>query len=208
MKGFLVHTNPEIVDWITVPIRGGRIRIPMSKSGTDMWTQVGDRQVPVALELQLREADAPAIDVMIEIINHVPRVTSLNVWRYGDGREVRKRDLDLDLEGLVEQAVAIVSTPLEDDGDAVRRMPSALGGAPQDVELIRHGVNAVRNARKRSQRVMTPERMKRVAEVYQAQETGGLDAVAAAFNVHRTTAYRWITKAREAGLLPAREDGN
>lgn len=194
-----MQSRPEIIDWLTVRIRGGSIRIPVTKKCSDMWEQVGDRRVPAALELQLRESDAPAVDITIEIVNHVPRVTALNIWRYGDGREVRKRDLDLDLESLVEQAVAIVSAPSDGDG----RLPSAVGGDPVDVALIREGINAVRNARKRSQRAMTPERMKQIAEIYLAQETGGLDAVAEAFNVHRTTAYRWVTKVRETtDLLP------
>ena len=196
-----MHKRPEIVDWFTVRVRGGSIRIPITKSGDDMWAQVGDRRVPIALELQLREVDAPAVDITIEVISHVPRVTGLHIWQYGDGREVRKRDLNLDLESLVEQAIAVVSTPIADDS-AVSRFPGALGGDARDVALIREGVGAVRNARKRSQRVMTPARMRQIAEIYAANETGGLEAVADAFGVHRTTAYRWLTKVREAGMLP------
>lgn len=191
----------EIIEWTTVRVRGGKILIPVTKHGSDMWEQVGDREVPWAFELQLRETDTPAVDISVEVLNHVPRITSLHIWRYGDGREVRKRDLELDLEGLLEQAVAIVSTSVDDDG--IRSMPRALSGTDEDVALIREGINAVRNARKRSQRAMTPARMKQIAEIYLSQESGGLDAVADAFGVHRTTAYRWVTKIREATDLLA-----
>lgn len=194
--------RPDIV----IPVRGGRICVELPQTIEDMYQRVGDRLVLSPIQLQLREKEAPAIDITIAVINHVPRVVGVNVSRHLDGREVRKKDLDLDLDGLVEQAIALVSIP--DDGQQ-HVLPRAFGGADADVTEIRAGIRAVANARKRSQRVMSTERLTRVAEIYLAQESGGLEAVAAAYNVHRATAARWIAKAREAGLLAPREgDGS
>lgn len=195
--------QPLNTEWITVPVRGGTVRFAVGTDATS-WHQVGDLRVPSPIELRLREEEAPAVDATIAVIDHVPRLVSLHVWQYAGGREVRKRDLDLDLEGLVAQAVSIVS--LREDDAAVSRFPSAVG-PDADVDVIRQGIRVVENARTRSQRRLTPDRMKRIAEIYLAQETGGLDAVAEAYNVHRTTAYRWVTKIRETTeLIPPRED--
>lgn len=193
----------EIVDWITIPVRGGSIRFALTKKAADMWFQVGDRRVPSPIVLELREPDAPALDMTIEVLNNVPRIVDLRFWRHGEGREVRKKDLGVDIESLIEQAVALASARVGPDG--VSRLPGALQPDARELE-IKRGIRTVQNARTRSQRPMTPERLRRIAEVYQTQETGGIEAVAEVYNVHRATAARWIAKAREGGYLPPRAD--
>lgn len=192
--------RPEVVDWITIPVRGGNVRFAVTKTWADMWHEVGDRLVPSPIVLELREPGAPAVDLTIEVVNHVPRVTGLHFWRYGgDGREVRKKDLALDLEGLLEQTVAIASARAG-EGPA-HHMPMGLPVEQREAEIQR-GMRTVQQARGRSQRVMSREHLQKVAEIYRAQEVGGIEAVADVYNVHRATAARWIAKAREAGVLP------
>lgn len=191
--------RPEIVDWLKIPIQGGRVKFALYKMWADTWHDVGDRQVPSPIVLELREPDAPAIDITIEVIDHVPRMVDFRVWRYGDGREVRKKDIDLNLEDLIERAVAIASARVVDDG--VSWAPLGFPQQEQEIEL-RRAMKTVQQARGRSQRQMTPERMQHVAKVYLAQESGGIDAVATSYNVHRATAARWVAKARQAGHIP------
>lgn len=191
--------------WVRIPLRGGSIRFNVSGEYKEMWRAVGERDVPAVMILELREPDKPAIDLTIEVIAHVPRVVDLRIARAAGGREVRKKDLALDLEALVEQTVAIASGRRADSDGRIIRFPEAFPPEEREQE-IRRGVRAVQQARGRSQRQMTPDRMRQVAEIYLAQEVGGIEAVAEVYNVHRATAARWIAKAREAGHLPARED--
>ncbi|WP_404475140.1 hypothetical protein [Microbacterium aerolatum] len=181
-----------------IPIRGGSIRFRVDGTYDERWHTVGDRQVPSPMILELREPDEPMIELTIEVINHVPRVVDLRIRRPEGGREVRKKDLALDLESLVEHAVAIGSgrhTDATESGGRVSRFPF---GFPEDQreQELRRGIRAVQQARGRSQRQMTPDRMQKVAEIYLAQEVGGIEAVAEVYNVHRATAARWIAKIR------------
>lgn len=195
--------RPEVIDWHRIPVRGGQIRIAFMKTWSDTWREVGDRTVPALMVLELREPDAPAIDLTIEVIDHVPRATDLHFLRLTDGREIRRKDLNLNLDDLVEQTVAIASARAGDDG--VSRFPGALPPESRLAE-IRRGMATVQHARGRSQRVMTTDRLRKVSAIYSAQEAGGIEAVAEVYNVHRATAARWVAKARESGLLPPRED--
>jgi len=190
--------------WIRIAIRGGTIKFNAAGERSEVWHTVGERQVPSPIVLQLREPDKPMVDLTIEVISGVPRVTDLHISRIGGGREVRKKDLALDLEMLVEHTVAIASGRRTE-----RRITRLPGGFPEDEreQEIRRGIRTIQQARGRSQRQMTPDRMHKIAEIYLAQEVGGIDAVAEVYNVHRATAARWIAKARESGILPARDGG-
>ena len=48
---------------------------------------------------------------------------------------------------------------------------------------------------------MSASRKRRVAEIYNAHETGGIEAIERAFSVSRSTAIRYIRAAREADLI-------
>lgn len=191
--------------WVRIPVRGGSISFCVDGDFEDRWHKVGDRDVPSPLILELREPDEPAIDLTIEVIAHVPRVVDLRITRAAGGREVRKKDLALDLEALVEQTVALASGRRVDSEGRLIRFPGSFPADTREQE-VRRGIRTVQHARARSQRQMTPDRMQKIAEIYLAQEVGGIEAVAEVYNVHRATAARWIAKAREAGHLPAREE--
>lgn len=191
--------------WVRIHLRGGTIKFKVNGEFSEIWHTVGERLVPSPIVLQLREPDKPMVDLTIEVISGVPRVTDLRITRVDGGREVRKKDLALDLEMLVENTVAIASGRRTDS--RTTRLP---GGFPRDEreQEIRRGVRTIQQARGRSQRQMTPDRMGKIAEIYLAQEVGGIDAVAEVYNVHRATAARWIAKIREStDLLPKRDEG-
>lgn len=196
--------------WVRIPLRGGSIRFPVKGTLEERWRTVGDRSVPALLILELREPDEPTIELTIEVINQVPRVVDLHISRHAGGREVRKKDLALDLEDLVEHAVAIASgrhAGSTANGGRISRFPYSFPEDEREQEL-RRGIRTVQEARGRSQRQMTPDRMQKIAEIYLAQEVGGIEAVAEVYNVHRATAARWIAKIRDTTDLIPNRDGS
>lgn len=84
-----------------------------------------------------------------------------------------------------------------------------VAGAAVDVsgdgDAVRRGMKTIRDVRKGSRRPLTDERKQRVADVYNAHDSGGIEAVVAAFVVSKSTAVRYISKARDAGLIEKRQ---
>lgn len=162
---------------------------------------VGDRLVPTQIEVLLPGADGqPRLEMFIEVIDGVPRCTELLLKRTEAGREIRPRDLRaIDLEDFVETFVAMVSAEIVEVKDGVAKSVVRAGE-----DFVRDGAKAVRQSRKGSRRAMTDDRRQRVADVYNAQESGGIEAVEVAFAVSRSTAIRYINAARDAGLIEKR----
>ena len=193
---FVTLTGPVM----TVKTDFGYVRSPMASGEV-----VGDRLVPTPIEVDLPGADGqPALFMRIEVIEGVPRCTEVTVRSTDGGREVRSKDLRAILEeGLdswVEVFVSLCSAEItERTGEhlaAVHRSGE---------EAVRKGMRTIRDVRKGSRRPMTGERRQRVADVYNAQESGGIEAVEAAFAVSRSTAVRYIRAARDAGLIESRK---
>lgn len=159
---------------------------------------VGDRLLASPIEVDLPGADGqPRLEMLIEVIEGVPRCTELTLRRTEGGREIRPRDLRaIELENFVETFVALVASEIvERDGGSISAVVRG------DEASVRGGMKTVRAARRGSRRPMTDERRKRVAHVYNAQEAGGIEAVELAFQVSRSTAIRYINAARDAGLI-------
>ena len=166
-------------------------------------TPVGDRLVPAQIEAWFPggESGQPSLHMLIEVVGGVPRCTELSLKKKDGGREIRPKDLrTIELETWIEAFVARVSSVIEDNEDG--RISASYG--PMDERELRKGMKQIAVARRGSRRPMTAERRKRVAEIYNAQETGGIEAVELAFNVSRSTAVRYINAAREAGLIAGR----
>ena len=161
--------------------------------------RVGDRLVPKRIDVELPGADGqPRLEMTIEVINGAPRCTMLKMERNDEGLEIRQRDLrQISLEEWVESFVALMAAEVVESDDG--SISAIYDGSP---EQAKDGMRAIRDARKGSRRPMTDERKKRVAETYNAQSIGGLEAVEAAFGVSRATAARYVRQAREAGLIP------
>lgn len=166
---------------------------------------VGDRLVPSPIEVDFPGADGqPALTMFIEVVGGVPRCTELTLRRSEDGREIRTKDLKNIIKGgldsWIETVVAMCSGEIQESKPG--EIAAAFGG--QDRALA--GMRTIRDARKGSRRPLTPQRKQRVADVYNAHETGGIDAVQTAFTgISRSTATRYIKAAREAGLIEKRD---
>ncbi len=174
---------------------GGRVTSPIDASSQ----RVGDRIVPSPIEVDLPGVDGqPQYNMRIEVLDGVPRCTEVAIKRIEGGREVRQKDLRaVELESLVETFVAVCC--FEPIGEA------GVGISVSTEEGVRAGMRTIREIRKGSRRPLTGERKRRIADVYNAQETGGIEAVERAFTVSRSTAARYIKAAREAGLIEKRD---
>ncbi|MFE5342344.1 hypothetical protein ACFQ80_19120 [Isoptericola sp. NPDC056578] len=180
---------------LTRHIEWGVLRTPM-RGGV----RVGDRVVPPVIEAELlgKAYDAPAVHMVIQVLDGVPRCTELSLKRVEGGREVRPGDLTaIKVEDWVENFVALCAGELRPSppGVTVARFNSG-------PDAVLAGMKTIRDVRKGSRRPLTEARMARVAEVYNAQESGGIRAVELAFTVSRSTAQRHIRAAKKAGLIP------
>lgn len=193
--------TPKFNAMITVQLEGGgTITAPMLTRQTRH--VVGDRLVPSPIEVDFPGFDdAPAFRMVIEVLKGVPRCTELTLRRYPDGgREIRQKDLrEIELDYWVEVFVAKVSMQIvSGEGEPIH---AVVGGTE---ESMRRGMKVIRQARKASRRPLTADRLRRVADVYNAHDDGALEAVADHFGVSRSTAARHVRAAREAGLIEAR----
>lgn len=183
----------------TININGGRLRMPMLGGQV-----VGDRLVPSPIEVDLAGIDGqPCLTMTIEVLEGVPRCTELAIRRVDGGREVRPRDLRaVELETWVEAFVSLCSAEFVERDSTT----GAYSAAWPDSELaLRRGMKAIRDVRKGSRRPMTGERRQRVADVYNAHQSGGIEAIMVAFGVSRATAIRYIKSAREADLITKKD---
>lgn len=187
---------------MTRRVGSGYIRSPLKGA-----VVVGDRFVPPVIEVDFPGVDGePSLDMLIEVVDGVPRCTEITIKRTEGGREVRDKDLRAisKAEGLdtwVETFVALCSGQIVENDDP--DMTTALFSSGED--HVTAGIKTIRDARKGSRRRLTDERKQRVADVYNAHESGGIDAVETAFAVSRATAVRYIKAAREAGLIEKRD---
>lgn len=185
---------------ITHELDVGFIRTPMATPGV----VVGDRYVPPLIEVDFPGVDGqPGLHAVIEVLDGVPRWTEVSLERVEGGREIREKDLRaIRLDAWMEEIVAICSGVIVESGSSglIRAEFS------DDESALRAGMKTIRDIRKGSRRPLTSDRRQRVADVYNAQETRGIDAVEKAFGVSKSTAVRYIKAARDAGLIEKREN--
>jgi len=185
---------------ITHQTEFGYLRHPMFES-----VDVGDLRVPSPIEV-----DFPGIEhqvslfMLIEVIDGVPRCTEIKLSSHDGKTEVRAKDLkallDWGLDNLIEQVVSICSGRIKERGVSE-------DGRRYSAAEYREGGGGIEGQRivQRARRPMSTERMRKVASVYNAQEIGGLEAVARAFGVKERQAARYVKKARELGLIEGRD---
>jgi hypothetical protein len=121
------------------------------------------------------------------------------------GIEVRTKDLQaINVEDVIESVVplfttgAAITTP---EGNIAAVISAPQTNSPQ----FRDARVAIRQARRSLRRKVGPALWATVAEVYRDADDHAPEAVAAAFGVSSSTAFRYIRGARDAGLLEKRE---
>lgn len=178
----------------TIETDYGWIRSPFFDDGH----VIGNQLVPSIVEVDFPGAGGqPALYMVIEVIDKVPRLTELTFRRVDGGREVRAKDLELvKIDDWVETFVALASGEVTHHEGGKMTIAYKTGS-----ERVRESLRAISEARKGSRRPITDQVLRDVAEVYNAQDKGGIEAVQRSFGFSRSTAIRRINKATEAGYI-------
>ena len=165
--------------------------------------RIGDRAIPAVIEVVLPGVDGqPRLEMTIDSSDGVPRCVDLTITRVDGGREVRTTDTRaVAIEDWIEAIVSATADRIEDRDDGT---VTIISSSKSDVE-IREAVSLIRTARRADRRTMNDELLARVAEVYTAQASKGVEAVQAAFGTSYRTAARYVKGARDEGLIPGRE---
>jgi len=181
--------------WETIPLTDGGT---LAAIGDPEVRPVGDHGVPAKMRYSHPGgANQPALDIGIEVRDGVPVCTEIRLVA-SDLGQVRVKDLTL-LAGILEKRITELASLSVWD-----RTERGWGKASVIDELHRTAhERSVRNARQANRRRVTPDLLARVAEVYVAASGNRLEVIQKAFEVSERTAARYVTRAREAGLLDA-----
>jgi hypothetical protein len=189
-------------------------RCVMSNSGdTETLKRIADEseviqgvKVPTWIEYSATGGADPDMHVRVELRDGSPQVVELS-WKAQQGQgEIRRKHLrQIDLEKLVtDLVVSMIEKPVPAGLSLTRKA---------DVDQLRE---ASRKARKfverqrlpRARRVMTPEFLEAVAQVYRENIDGKpTKAVGETFNVQSRMASKYVDAARQRGYLPKTERG-
>jgi hypothetical protein len=181
-------------------LRTERFRDPFTVQwamGTEV--PIGDSLVPSVIYLTADvplKSERPAFTVRYEVIGGILRSTDFTFWTERPSQVVRRRDIEWAAEHFDDlRTEALTACTL-------RRGPDGSWEMPSDRNEVR---GAVRNLPRPSNRSLKDSAfLDRIAEVYNANPTGGSEAVADAFEVSRAMAQRYVKAAREARLVPDR----
>lgn len=173
--------------------------------GNGEMIRVGDRLVHQQIKVTFPGAGGqPRLEAVIDSQTGVPRVTDLTVTSVEDGREVRSTDLrSIEVESLLEAIVPLFTLEGEWGEDGSFSGVESIADSQSDE--FRRSRSALREVRRASRRKVTPELLAQVAEVYRANPDRPAEAVEMAFATSTRTAFRYISMAREQGILEPRE---
>lgn len=176
-----------------------------SASGDGNMVRVGDRLVHGEIRVVFPGAGGqPQLDAVIDSTSGVPRCVSLGLSAVEGGREVRSTDLrTVEVEALIEAIVPLFT--LEGEWDENGGFRGVEGVPDSSSDEFRRARTALREVRRASRRKVTPELLARVAEVYHSDPERPAEAVELAFAVSPRTAFRYISQARDQGLIEPRE---
>jgi hypothetical protein len=163
--------------------------------------EVGDRRrVPREIFVQIRGGkNEPDLGMKIEVRDGIPRWAVVTLQARPDGPEVRDKDLAaIRLNDWLEHIVAMCSVA-----------ESAADGTVWSKPVNdRTAVADIRRAISGRRRIVTPELLQKVADVYRQHfEKGPTEAVSRSFGVSHRTAARYVQQARAAGNLPDTDPG-
>jgi hypothetical protein len=142
--------------------------------------------------------DLPRTEVVVETGDDgVPRCRAVRVTSGEAGRDVQASDLrGLPLEDVIVAAVKYTGTTAT--GTAL----GGWGGLDEMRQRVQATTAAAKQARRGVRRRVTPELLRRVAEVYRANPDAPTKAVAEVFGVAHRTGTLYVRQARDADLLP------
>lgn len=173
------------MEWETIDLRG--TRYPLPDGGTveitdDTAVAIGD-----GFTFRVLTYRRDSVEIVFEVRDGVPGAASLTL-NPGD-RFVRPKDL--------------TSLRLDDVRDEVYTAAGIGVVVPNGEERELNPSDTRKMVRRTtSQRKMTPELIAKVAEIHNAAPKGAkTSAIVAAFRVNQRTAFRYIAKAKQEGMI-------
>lgn len=145
----------------------------------------------------------PGLEIRIEVLGRAPVVTSVLLTAVPGGNGVRVTDLKSIAARLEELAEWMCATAAW----VQNSRSSAFKDWPISADSRQAAMPSIRRARKQSRRKITDDLLRQVAEVYRNAGSAPTNAVKRAFGCSDRTAGRYVTLAREAGLLPETTQG-
>ena len=183
----------------TIPLEWGRLEYDAGAVGV----RIGDRLLPERLRAVFPGADGqPSLEMLLEVVDGIPSCQELTLRRTEGGRDVRTDDLrrirvETWLENLFSIAALRVTNERETDSGTTAVLKA------QDYTEQRETLDAVRKARARARRRLTPELLAEVAEVYRDNVNDRpVEAVRQRFGGEYRTAAKYVERARKEGHLP------
>lgn len=174
------------IQWESLPPTKGRV-YPLPDGGTveftdDEYVSMGD-----GFTFRLLTYRRGPVEIVFEVRDGIPGCTGISLAT--DGGFIRQKDL--------------AAIRLDDIRDSVYTV-AGIGLFDADGEDYAAGDAEARKAlaRAASRRKITPEFLRRVAEIYQTAPVGERTAaIRAAFSVDERQAFRYIARARKAGFI-------
>lgn len=175
---------------------------------------VEDRLLPrrVAFKLPLAVSHIPGEPWVwggISVLDGVPQLVKLEFKSDEGGREIRQSDLRaIEINSLVVDLMAALSIHV-DQSNSITTFRMALPGEDGPGDRFTSARRFVeRRRRPPGLREITPELLKRVAEVYRSNfDHAPTEAVAKAFGVKQRMASTYVQRARTAGYLSPTKQG-
>lgn len=197
------------------PAAPGSAIFVFADDGGELWMEpgvtvhkVGDRGLPSPVMYRNDAIEGePGYKFRFEIWDGVPVCTEVTVTaKPGERVDIRPmhiKKVARRLEDDLHRRLAVLAfKPVDDPGVQAKWVMERLVSAEASTEARK----VVETARRTVRRKMTPELLQSVADTYRAAPGPGAEAVAAAFDVQTRQAWRYINKARAAGLLPEGDD--
>jgi hypothetical protein len=168
--------------------------------------RVGDHLLPKRIDVVLPGAGGqPRLTARLELVDKVPQCREITFASPDAGREVRQTDLrSVSIADMVEGVYAGFARKITRVEDGVITAVEEAG----EIAYI-DAIRDIANARKgKGARKVTPEFLAEVAEVYRQHiDDRPTSAVQRAFTVGPSMAADYVSRARQAGLLPPTTPG-
>ncbi|TDL02151.1 hypothetical protein [Mycobacterium paragordonae] len=173
-------------------------------------------EVPRSIELTTSGGPGPDMHARVELRDGSPVLTELS-WKSGPGQgeiqqkhlrrtEIAKLVTDLVVSTIAQPATGSVGPLPTDDDELLKVLRERKRMRQQSTAVARRFVERQRLPRER--RVMTPEFLQQVANVYRENIDGNpTKAVETTFNVRYRMAGKYVEAARQRGLLSKTERG-
>jgi len=162
-------------------------------SSDNVLAEVGDYVAPLAFEVEVYVDTRPTYRLAVKLIDGSPACTEFAILATTERPSITDADMrGISVAELVNASTKMVASVFQ--GSARRPLETM----PDLVDL------STFKTKRRVRRTIDSKLLSRVAEIYNATEYWGVDAVMSEFEVSKSSAIRYINMARDKGYIPPR----